>query len=111
MVWSSHARAGATDGQRTPRLKSGRGTGVASAIASIARRPIGLPGVDEVEVAALDRGLGLELGVGARGVGHELAAVGDHLERPAGPVELVDEIRPAIPARWPGRSGAAASSP
>ena len=52
------------------------------------RRAIGLAGVEQVEVAALDRGLRLELAGAAADRGHDRRAVLDGRERPAGPLEL-----------------------
>ena len=49
-------------------------------------------GRGEVQVAALDRGLRLELAGAAAHRGQDRRAVLDHLERPAGPLELGDEV-------------------
>ena len=60
-------------------------------------RPDGVPGdrlagVDEVQVAALDRGLGLELAAAPPRRRQHVGAVFDHAERPARPLELGDEV-------------------
>ena len=57
-----------------------------------------LAGVEEVQVAALDRGLGLELATTPADLGEDRRPVLDHVDRSAGPFELLDEVVPDRPA-------------
>src|SRR6185503_12304757 len=54
----------------------------------------GLAGVDEVQVAALDRGLGLQLARAAPGGQHRARAVLDHAEGPLRALEVGHEVGP-----------------
>ena len=50
-----------------------------------------LPGVDEVEVPALDRRLGLDLPPAPTNLGQDLCPMVDHAERALGALELLDD--------------------
>ena len=61
-----------------------------------------LAGMEHVEIAALDRGLGLDLAAAAPGLRLDRHAVLDHLERPLRPLQLGDDLV-ADPAAILGR--------
>ena len=115
MVWSGARLAGWREGL------AGFSGGFAGSVRSIDRRQLEvlgrrgvaedrLAGVDEVEIATLDRGLRLELPAAAADLGQDLGAVIDHRERALGALELLDQRRPRIAWRRRRAFSARASS-
>ncbi len=80
--------------------------------ARLASRGDRLAGMEQVQVAALDRGLRLELAGAAADRRQDRGPVLDHLERPAGPLELGDEVVADVdrPTREPRSARASSSS-